>query len=469
MLSNVVIILVAAVAVKVFISFLARKNRSPHRTTLTCFLDACCELFSYLRVGPWADPPTIQTSMKNAMKNTKLSDWGGKDNNFNFVTRYSRVREVGMAKSGAKLSPIGGYFTQQALDRRMECRLKLVDYFKRHPNLRDIKLKAPVFVIGFTRTGTTFLHEMLGLHEEVRFHYTWEQLDPIPGVDSDDIAVHTADRVERYNKNKPNFEMLFNYVISRQIQDIHRIGYDEPEECTIPCGLELPWSLSELALGPFAIDEVEDLGAGEAFVFYRRFLQLLEWQSEDRRNKDFTWMLKCPFHLPYLKELHSEFPEATVVWTHRDPADCIASACSLYQTLLCMGMEESTVDPVKLGQAVMHYTKRSLEMAEKTIAELGTKFKILHIRYADTIKNPKDTCRRVYEKAGLTFSDQYSNKLDKYLQDSAEQRRKVRERKQSKVVHTYCPEDYGLTGDQIREEFKDYISKYNLAGAADKK
>ena len=377
--------------------FLQRKQNSPNRPTLTCFLDSVCEIFMFLKIGPWATAPDINVAMKNAMKETGLTDWGSK-NDLTFAQRYNTVRTVGLKKSKAKYSPIGHYYVQQSLTRRMASRLQLFDYLKRHPTIEQIKLKSPVFVIGFPRTGTTFLHEMLGLHESVRMHYTWEQMDPVPITHDESLAAQRKDGEMRYKKNLPTFNTLFKHVISDRIQDIHRIAYDEPEECTTPCGIELPWSPSEIAFNAYAIDEVLPLGAGNAFKHYRKFLQLLTWSGSDRRDQDFTWMLKCPFHLPYLDALHSEFPDATIVWTHRDPAECIASACSLYETLMCMGMEEPTIDRKELGKAVLHYTDRCLQLAQQTIDKLGDKFKILHVRYQETVKTPKETCKKVYAK-----------------------------------------------------------------------
>ncbi|KAJ1442334.1 P-loop containing nucleoside triphosphate hydrolase protein [Ochromonadaceae sp. CCMP2298] len=349
----------------------------------------------------------------------------------------------------------------------MRVRLELFDYLKRHPAVQATDLKNPIFVVGFTRTGTTFLHEMLGLHEGVRMHHTWEQMDPIPRTHDESAGAQTRDREGRYNANKGSFNIMFNYIVGKQIQDIHRIGYDEPEECTTPCAIELPWAVPELPLNTFAIDELAPLGAGDTFAHYRKFLQLLTWQSPDRRGQEFTWMLKCPFHLPYLQELHDEFPGATVVWTHRDPADCIASGeipMCVYQypvsTLMCMGMEEYSVNPALLGKAVLHYTHVNLAMAQKTIEKLGKKFKILHIKYAETIKTPQETCRKVFDKAGLPFSPEYQVHLSAYLKSNADARAELKAKKSANTAHTYHPEDYGLTAKQIREEFKDYIDKY---------
>ena len=393
---TILLVLVVGVVGKLLLSFIQRRKNNPHRPTLTSFLDAMCEIFLFIRIGPWAYPPDIDAATKLAMKETGLTDWGTTDN-FDFVKRYNAVRTAGMMKSHARFSPVGHYYVLSSLVRRMATRLKLFGYLKKHPTIQQIQMKAPVFVIGFPRTGTTFLHEMLGLHESVRMHYTWEQMDPIPISDEESIAAQRKDGEVRYKKNLSYFNFMFHHVISRRIQDIHRIGYDEPEECTTPCAMELPWNISELGFLPFAVDELIPLGAGDAFVHYRKFLQLMTWCGSDRRDQEFTWMLKCPFHLPYLDALHKEFPDATILWTHRDPAECIASACSLYETLMCMFLEEDSVDKLLLGKAVMNYTKRCLEVAEESIKRLGSKFKILHIKYRETVKEPKETCKKVFE------------------------------------------------------------------------
>jgi hypothetical protein len=339
--------------------------------------------------------------MKRAMKSTKLTDFGSTNGNA-FISKYTVARKNGLAKSKAKFSPAGHLTIQQSLTQRIEVRLKFMQYIKDHPSILKTQIKPPVFVIGFPRTGTTYLHEILGLHNQVRMHYTWEQLDPIPVTKSEDLKDLTKDRKARYDKNKPLFNFIFKNLIHEKIQHIHRIAYDEPEECTIPCSLELPWGLTEIPFMVFAADEVFPLGAGEAFQIYRKFLQLLTWQSEDRRDKDFTWMLKCPFHLPYLEELFDAFPGATVVWTHRDPAECIASACSLYETIMQMGLEESTVDPKAIGKAVMNYSKKSLDKAEETFTKLKDKnIKMVHIRYADNIKEPKKICKQVFDTVSV--------------------------------------------------------------------
>ena len=74
-----------------------------------------------------------------------------------------------------------------------------------------MKLRGPVFVVGFTRTGTTFLHELLGLHPAVRSHRSWEQMYPVPSTHSEEPSDLRADREKRY-QSRSGFYMWIAYV-----------------------------------------------------------------------------------------------------------------------------------------------------------------------------------------------------------------------------------------------------------------
>jgi uncharacterized protein YeeX (DUF496 family) len=201
-------------------------------------------------------------------------------------------------------------------------------------------------------------------------------------------------------------------------------------------------------------------------------LQMMAWQAEDRQAP-FTWMLKCPFHLPYLTELFTAFPDATVVWTHRDPVECIASACSLYETLLKLIVNSWTIDKHALGQAVMEYTSIALDKALASVDKASKTMRILHVRYADNIKTPKDICRQVFEQAELPFSAEYEERIDSYLAKNAEQRKQLKEQKareqregkqksKAEELHAYSLEEYGLSEEMVLKRFESYISRFNL-------
>lgn len=381
------------------------------------------------------------------------------------IKKYTITRDLGLLRSEARYTPLGSYITLISLTERMKTRLGLVDYMKKHNSINTINVGKPVFIIGFPRTGTTFLHELLGLHPNVKMHYTWEQMDPIPRTHNETNNSQNNDRNIRYNSNK-NRMSLFLKLVGDEIQSIHRLGYDDSEECTIPCSMELPWNLLELPLMIYAADEVINMGAGDTYDFYKKYLQLLTWQTTRDDNKemnDLTWMLKCPFHLPYLKELADAFPGSTVVWTHRNPIECIASACSLYESILGMVMERNTINKIALGQAVMNYSELAMKKAIEAIPIVSSKIKIEHVRYIDIVKNSKETCKRITEVTNLGFSNIYDDNITTYLHKNKLQREKLKAKNNNdNELHTYSLEEYGLTKEIVEQKFEFYIKNYKL-------
>jgi hypothetical protein len=187
---------------------------------------------------------------------------GTDSNEVAFFERYETARSLGLQRSKAKYTPFGYVITQETLTKRVLTKLKMLEYIKRHPKISEIPVKNPIFVIGFPRTGTTFLHELLGLHPKVRIrssptfvchvlhtqllfadlslqvkmHYTWEQMAPVPETDEETAEALAKDRKDRYNKNKSFFDTSL-MLAGDAIQRIHRVKYDEPEECTTPCSM----------------------------------------------------------------------------------------------------------------------------------------------------------------------------------------------------------------------------------------
>jgi hypothetical protein len=152
-----------------------RKFRSGNKELYAIFLDSLLHIPQLLKLSKFAQGNDIGYGMLKASKFTRLSDFGSTEL---MIKSYETCRNVAMKKNPTvEFSPLGYLLTQQFLFGRMNIRLRLIDYCKKHPKVKDIAFeKPPTFVIGFPRTGTTFLHELLGLHPDVRQHYTWEQV-----------------------------------------------------------------------------------------------------------------------------------------------------------------------------------------------------------------------------------------------------------------------------------------------------
>lgn len=88
-----------------------------------------------------------------------------------------------------------------------------------------------------------------------------------------------------------------------------------------------------------------DLDHAPAFQFYKRQLQLLQWQRQ--QPPSVHWLLKTPNHLASLPELMQTLEGARVVWVHRDPVKV--------RTMPSCAARGLAVDPVVVAPRVRVY------------------------------------------------------------------------------------------------------------------
>jgi hypothetical protein len=126
-------------------------------------------------------------------------------------------------------------------------------------------------------------------------------------------------------------------------------------------------------------------------VFFSKILQLLTHQLISSADK--RWVLKCPFHLLFLKEIMEVFPDAKIVWAHRHPVPCIASACSLLKAFHELYYEVENCDHKLIGQKAIELGHKWVSECPALIKELGCD--AADVNYANLIDDPVQTIRLV--------------------------------------------------------------------------
>jgi hypothetical protein len=186
------------------------------------------------------------------------------------------------------------------------------------------------------------------------------------------------------------------------------------------------------------------------YEYLKRMIQFLQWQHRQQGRARPRWTLKAPHHLHYMRELFSVFPDATVIQTHRDPAESIASICSLSQHLLAMGTDRP--DARWVGE---HWGSKWARALDRAIAfrDAGGEARFLDVWFLDSVRDPVGTVRRVYEQLGRELSAGTAEKMKQWAADNAREKR---------AGHAYALEDYGLSESWIAERFAAYRERYIL-------
>jgi len=151
----VLLLLSSLVGVSLFAfisSVLISRWSNPEKSLYWCFLNAALTPLRMLRLGPYREGSavTIESAMKYAMKNTKLTDFG----DVTFVSSYNSMLQTDVHKS-LRLTNLGYVMYRLELNMSMCRRARLIEYLKRFPEVLRIPLTSPVFVLGLPRTGTT--------------------------------------------------------------------------------------------------------------------------------------------------------------------------------------------------------------------------------------------------------------------------------------------------------------------------
>jgi hypothetical protein len=80
----------------------------------------------------------------------------------------------------ARLNERGQAFLHQRIAGYLSQRLQVEDWYRRHPEIDDVPITAPLIGLGLPRTGSTALSMLLAQDPDVRYLRRWESSQPCP-------------------------------------------------------------------------------------------------------------------------------------------------------------------------------------------------------------------------------------------------------------------------------------------------
>jgi hypothetical protein len=317
-------------------------------------------------------------------------------------------------------------------------RLKVNGYLQRRPELLDRPIERPVFVFGVPRTGTTLLSNLLAADPDRRSALTWEIDDPVPPATSATLKTdpRALARLEQERQIFAAYPDLGKYYRNSAVY---------PNECIFFMQSDfkaLVWeSRGRL---PEYRDFVYSTDAASSYAYHKRFLQTLQADAPG------VWNLKMPSHGLWLETLLATYPDARLVWTHRDPLTATGSLCSL----IAWG-QERFVGPPLVDWIAQNMPWQAAEHANRIMdaRERIGEGRIIDVHYADLMRNPIETMRTLYSALGDAFTPQAQAGIQGWLDDNP----------QDKFGrHEYRLGQFGLTADQVRGRFERYLSRYEV-------
>ncbi len=384
-------------------------------------------------VGITPNSLNVKSLMSKAKKKTGLKDFG--PDSF----REGLDRLVASINRESNLNTIGMITIKTMLLNSLEVRLRTQQWMKEHPEVVEEQIEKPFFIVGLPRTGTTILSFLMEMDPENRSLVHWQAHSPVPPPEL--ATINEDARIAASARNLKLFEKIVP-----DIQSVHPIGATIPTEC-IDLFLH---EFMQPMFGMFAVvndyaEWAREANMESTYNYHKLFLQILQ-----SRVPTETWSLKAPMHLWKLDNLYKAYPDARIIFTHRDLQKVIPSVCSLMLTF--RKSFSDYVDTTDIGEKVMTWFKRGTTKAME-FEDRQTNHNICHLQYSEFIKEPIKTVENIYSHFGKEVRTLHKKNMQAWLKFNP---------KNKHGRHDYSLSDYGLNPDQIKEQFKDYIARYNI-------
>jgi hypothetical protein len=344
------------------------------------------------------DPGSL---IRTATVNTGLDDFGPDD------WRVPFERLLDSYNGEANLTLLGRIMTRSDLLMFLEGRLRVEDLYKRHPEIEEVRIEAPIWILGQGRSGTSMLQKLMAMDPDCRTLNTYDALfpvkEPIPGGGPDPRIERADRRMQMWNRVTP------------ETVTIHDFGGEEPIEVIMAEALsfQTPAWLNLLGLTPGynALVASNPEGQLPSLRYGLRVLKAIQWQTPGGR-----WVLKSPDALSYIPDVLKVFPDVQFVWAHRDPVRALSSAVNMIGTLIWIRSD------VKPAEGIFDFLTDPANSAANLSQPIDwieqgalPRDQLHNIHYRDLVADPIAAIGGLYGDLGMAFGAAFRQRIGAYF------------------------------------------------------
>jgi hypothetical protein len=376
-------------------------------------------------------PLLAEALIARARRRSGLSEFG----DATFIDPLRRL--LSACREEASLSLVGRTAMRWDAVRFLGNLLRFHQAERQDPAIRREPIERPIFITGLPRSGTTFLHRLLLEDPGNRAPRVWQTIYPYP-INRGRHArrARVARQLRAFERLAPDFRAL------------HPLDATSPQECSeITAHVFRSLRFDTTYRIPSYRNWLDGAGHLPAYRFHRRFLQHLQHHTSGSPGG--RWVLKCPDHLFALDAIREVYPDARLVFVHRDPVKVLLSVAKLTEVLRRPFTRR--IDPREIGA---QESVRWLEGTRRMMAagdNAGLPEPILHVQHTALVADPAGTVARLYRHFGLDLSPGT---------EAAVQRHARQQPRGGYGPRNYRFEDHGLDAAAEREKFRGYIQRF---------
>jgi len=375
----------------------------------------------------WLDEERL---LEKARRKCRLDDFGNEEFRLPLRLLLEDLRH------DPTLGGMGRIMMRQVLLDGLCNRLRIEEAIARQPEIESTPLPRPLFVVAPPRTGTTLLYNLLALDPAGRAPQKWELDSPWPLADLPEGSVDP--RIEKAQRG-----LDFAARVAPGLKAIHHFRADAPEECHALFRNSMATWFREFSDVPGYTRWKLGSDMRTPYREYRRQLQLLFRQ----RPAGYP-ILKFPGHAWHLDALLEHFPDARLVFTHREPSQAIGSFCSMISEM--RRAFHTPFDPIALGALLLEEVETGLQRMLEVRERLSSS-QFIDVAYPELIADPWRTVVGIHDHFGAPPTDGMEAAIKSWLDGNRQHRH---------GVHSYDLADFGLSQAQIAERLSFYTSRF---------
>jgi hypothetical protein len=312
---------------------------------------------------------------------------------------------------------------------------------QKNPAILEQPIEAPIIITGVPRSGTTFLHSLMAEDPANQVLQSWQAIYPYPAPGRTGARDKRPRDVDRQLRS---FALL-----APEIRDVHLLWSQSPQECTEITGhLFQSLRFDTTHNIPSYRSWLNRRGHVAAYKFHKRFLQHLQYQNGGRRR----WVLKAPDHLFAFEALREVYPDARIVFVHRDPLRVIQSVAQLTEIL--RRPFTTALDRIEIGRQVTRdWVYAALKMVEVSRDSWFPPSQILNLHYREVISRPLETVGKVYAHFGVSAGDNANELMSRWMAAMPNG---------GYARNAYSFERHGLNRQELSERFQPYMEHFGV-------
>jgi hypothetical protein len=373
--------------------------------------------------------------MADACAQTGLHDYGPTDFEERLDILCRALREQGGFNSAGVMAQ------HSLLVGLLKNRLLIEDAVRRHPEILDEQIEAPIIICGLPRTGTTHLHNLISADPAIRSLPYWESLEPL-------LAESETPAAGEPDPRRARTEMALSFLDAAlpYFNRMHEMTVDHTHEEIQLLAIDVSTMLFETtAPMPLWRDHYLARDQRPSYAYLKKILQVLQWTRGGER-----WVLKSPQHLEQFPALVETFPDATFVVTHRDPVSVTASMVMMlaYTARLTRDRVDVTGIGSYWSDRLVRMLRRCADEREALPAERS-----IDVRFDEFMADDLAMVGRVYELAGQPLDERALAAMTAFVAEHPRGRHGT-------VV--YDLPEFGLDAAELRSTMAFYTERFGV-------